>query len=213
MEPCIFLHTHKNVLTAESLKNWFGGLEWKGGQVSQVFMKALFRQNSWRVLIIWKCGCVGRRIWRSEPPNQNSNLMRSSKRSRALTPIDKTGISQHCNHKKCHQPLPGHLCWYRTWSAYRMAPQSTSSRNWSRLKLIVSKSHNHLLHLVYDFCINIHVNTREQQMRREEAAARARLLPSTAALVCSAHDTKTLDSYSEEKSQFEAYTLSNSGAL
>lgn len=50
-------------------------------------------------------------------------------------------------------------------------------------------------------------------MRREEAAARARLLPSTEALICSAHDIKTLDGYFEEKSLFKAYILINCWAL
>lgn len=50
-------------------------------------------------------------------------------------------------------------------------------------------------------------------MRREEAAARARLLPSTAALVSSAEVIKSLDGYFEEKSPFEAhiYQLWGSG--
>lgn len=50
-------------------------------------------------------------------------------------------------------------------------------------------------------------------MRREEAAARARLLPSTAALVCSAHNIETLASYFEEKFESEAYILISCGVL
>lgn len=44
-------------------------------------------------------------------------------------------------------------------------------------------------------------------MRREEAAARARLLPSTAALVSSAEVSKFLDGYFEEKSPCSAVGL------
>lgn len=44
-------------------------------------------------------------------------------------------------------------------------------------------------------------------MRREEAAARARLLPSTAALVSSAEVTNFLDGNFEEKSPFSAVGL------
>lgn len=46
-------------------------------------------------------------------------------------------------------------------------------------------------------------------MRREEAAARAKLLPSTAALVSSAEVIKSMDGYFEEKSPFEAYIYIN----
>lgn len=60
--------------------------------------------------------------------------------------------------------------------------------------------------MVYDFCTNIQGNTWEGQMRREEAAGRARLLPSTAALVSSV-EVKFLDDNFEEKSPFSAVGL------
>lgn len=40
-------------------------------------------------------------------------------------------------------------------------------------------------------------------MRREETAARTRMIPSTAALVSSAQGIKTSNGYFEEKPQFE----------